>query len=135
MTGRMIAMAVAVALAVGCGDAQPKTAVVRGTVTLNGKPVPRGTVTFLPDGGGPPATGEIQPDGKYALTTFRSGDGAVVGKYKVMIVAMQDNADKLPEERTPLPPPIIPIKYTSLATSPLTADVQDKENTIDFPLK
>jgi hypothetical protein len=102
-------------------------------VTYKGKPVPNGTITFVP-ASGHHATGEIGPDGSYVLTTFRPGDGAVPGAYKVFIVAMQDMAGRLPEDRTPLPPPIVPNKYTSIATTDLTADVKDQENTINFVL-
>jgi hypothetical protein len=122
------------ALAVGCGSGRPKTAVVRGTVTYKGKPVPNGTITFTPNSG-PTATGEIAPDGSYQLTTFRKGDGAVLGEHKVVVVAMQKNNDPNIEAFTPLPPPIVPTKYTSLATTDLKAEVKDEDNTINFDLK
>jgi hypothetical protein len=118
----------------GCGPDQPKTAVVRGKVTFQGKAVPNGTILFMP-ASGPSAQGEIQPDGSYTLTTFRKGDGAVLGKHTVVIVAMKDMGDTLPEARSPLPPPLVPDKYTSAATSDLRAQVEDKENTIDFQLQ
>jgi hypothetical protein len=121
--------------AAGCGDDRQKTAAVSGKITYNGRPVPNGTVTFIPDPAGPPATGEIQPDGTYTLTTYVKGDGAVPGRHKVVVVAMDDAAGKLPEERKPLPPPIVPAKYTSPATSTLTADVKAEDNTINFDLK
>lgn len=118
----------------GCGPKYPKTAIVRGKVTYKGKPVPNGTVNFIP-AAGKDASGEIKPDGTYTLTSFRPGDGAIPGAYSVVIVAMQDMASRLPEERSPLPPPIVPVKYTSLATSDLKAQVEDQENTINFDLK
>ena len=130
----LVALAAAVCLLAGCGSDQLKTAVVRGTVTYNGKPVPNGTISFVPVSG-PNATGEIQPDGTYTLTTYRKGDGAVLGQHTVVIVAMEDTSKRLPEERNPLPPPIVPLKYTSLATSDLRADVKDQENTINFTLE
>jgi hypothetical protein len=130
----LVALAAAVCLLGGCGSDQLKTAVVRGTVTYNGKPVPNGTISFVPVSG-PNATGEIQPDGTYTLTTYRKGDGAVLGQHTVVIVAMEDTSKRLPEERNPLPPPIVPLKYTSLATSDLRADVKDQENTINFTLE
>src|SRR5262245_54721186 len=131
--GRLSLLALTAALAAaGCGGG-PRTAAVRGTVTYQGKPVPNGTVTFVP-AAGPHATGEIGPDGSYTLTTVRAGDGAVPGAYKVVIVALQDMAGRLPEDRTPLPPPIVPTKYTSIATTDLTAEVREGENTIDFAL-
>jgi hypothetical protein len=126
-------------LAMGCGSGGDGLAVVKGTISYKGKPVPNGTVNFLPDDGNKPsATGEIQPDGSFSLQTFlgsRPSPGAVIGKHKVVIVAMQDMASRLPEERIPLPPPIVPIKYTSPATSDLTAQVENKENTINFDLR
>ncbi len=129
----LVVLALAVLSLAGCGSNQLKTAVVRGTVSYNGKPVPNGTISFIPKAG-PSATGEIQPDGSYTLTTYRQGDGAVLGQHTVVIVAMQDMSNRLPEQRNPLPPPIIPEKYTSVATSDLRAEVKDEENTINFPL-
>jgi hypothetical protein len=121
------------ALAAGCASGDLPTAVVTGKVTYDGKPVPNGTVLFVP-AAGPPATGEIQPDGSYRMTTYANGDGAVLGKHQVCITALQDITGRGAEERTPLPPPIIPEKYMHRATSGLTADVQPGENTIDFAL-
>jgi hypothetical protein len=119
---------------VGCGGERLKTAIVKGKVTYNGKPVPNGTITFIPNGPGPSASGELQKDGSYNLTTYRKGDGAVLGQYKVIIVAMQDMSNRLPEERNPTPPSIVPDKYTSAATSDLRAEVEDRENICDFDL-
>lgn len=123
----------------GCTGGSGDLAVVKGKITFNGKPVPNGTINFLPaDGSKPSATGEIQPDGSYSLQTFlgsRASPGAVIGKHQVVVVAMQDMASRMPEDRSPLPPPIVPTKYTSPATSDLEAQVENKENTIDFDLK
>src|SRR5262245_20090346 len=110
----------AVLLLVGCSSS-PKTAMVRGKVTYQGKAVPNGTILFKP-ASGPSATGELEKDGSYTLTTFRKGDGAVPGKYTVVIVAMQDTREALPEARAALPPPIIPERYSSAATSELRAE-------------
>jgi hypothetical protein len=133
-----VLVTLAICIAAGCSGGNQGLAAVKGRITYKGKPVPNGTVNFLPeDANKPSATGEIQPDGSYSLKTVvsnRPSDGAVVGKHKVVIVAMQDMASRLPEDRIPLPPPIVPIKYTSPATSTLTAEVEDNENVIDFDL-
>lgn len=121
-------------LAAGCGRGHPETAVVRGKVSYKDKAVPNGTITFIPKAGAS-ATGEIRPDGTYTLTTFRQGDGALLGEHTVIIVAMQDMTLRLPEERNPLPPPIIPDKYTNIATTDLRAEVKPGENVIDFKLE
>jgi hypothetical protein len=134
--GVVVGLAAILVAGQGCGGPRGKTAIVRGKVTYNGKPVPNGTINFIPvNGDAPSAKGEIQPDGSYLLETYRPGDGAVVGKHSVVIVAMADMGTRLPEQRTPLPPPIVPIKYTSLSTSDLKAEVENKENTINFDLK
>lgn len=118
---------------VGCGG-RPRTAVVRGTVTYQGKPVPHGTVNFIP-AAGPAATGEIGRAGSYRLTTFKSGDGAILGTHKVVIIAMEDMGDRAVEAWSPLPPPLVPLKYTSLGTTDLQVEVKDEENVIDLDLK
>src|SRR5262249_5331682 len=102
-------------------------------VTYNGKPVPNGTITFIP-ASGQAATGEIGPDGSYELKTFRRGDGAVAGEHKVVIVALEDTSGKLPEQRGGTPAARIPDKYTSVATTDLKAEVKAEPNTIDFTL-
>src|SRR5262245_61633132 len=87
-------LALIVWAAPGCSGGSQGLAVVKGKITYKGKPVPNGTVNFLPDDGNKPsASGEIQPDGSYSLKTImgtRPSDGAVLGKHKVMVVAMQD---------------------------------------------
>lgn len=72
---------------VGCGgQSYPPTSPVSGTVTLDGKPVEGATVTFVPnDSKLRPAAGVTDSSGKYTLTSFRSGDGAMPGEYKVTV--------------------------------------------------
>jgi len=123
---------VALALA-GCSSG-PKLGLVQGKVTYKGKPVPHGNVNFIPKAG-PPASGEIGPDGTYRLTTFRNHDGAVLGPHTVVIVAIEKNAGKPVEAWNPLPPPIVPARYTSVATTDLRAEVKEGENTFNFDLK
>jgi len=72
---------------IGCGN-QFETAPVAGKVTVGGKPLPNGRVMMLPIGEGevgPSAMGDIQEDGSYVLTTYKEGDGAVVGPHQVTV--------------------------------------------------
>jgi hypothetical protein len=101
-------------------------------VTYKGRPVPNGTVSFIPDGG-TVATGEIGPDGSYTLTTFRKGDGAILGMHRVVISAV--DAGKEGEAAASLPAPIIPLKYMNLSTTDLRAEVKDGENVYNFDLE
>lgn len=76
---------------VGCGSAG-KTFKVEGVVTLDGKPLPGATVSFMPEGEGHAASGRTDADGSFRLTTFRTDDGALPGNYKVVILV--DEADE-----------------------------------------
>ena len=49
----------------GCGG-KDQPVPVRGTVTLDGKPVAGAAVHFVPDQGGSPASAETQADGSYS---------------------------------------------------------------------
>jgi hypothetical protein len=108
----------------------PRTYPVKGTVRYDGKPVPKGTILFTPVQGGPTATGQINEDGTYRLTTYKPGDGASLGEYRVVIMAMEPMQGEPPTS----PPPIIPDKYSSLALSDLKANVQEGDNVFDFTL-
>ena len=123
----------------GCGNSSPKTIRVTGSVTFDGKAMTKGKVTFLPirEGDGElnrPAIGTIKPDGTYELSTFKPGDGAIPGKYKVTVV---DETVPDPEEVTKgaTATSSIPGGYASPATSGLTADVTDGSGKFDFELK
>src|SRR5437588_12477893 len=76
-------------LFVGCNQGRPTAYTVEGTVTLrNGTLLPGGIIelqpvdTELKKFG---AHGEVGPDGKFRLTTFREGDGAVAGEHRRVI--------------------------------------------------
>lgn len=119
----------------GCGSDSFKTAPVKGKIIFNGKPVPQGTVMFVPVTPGPTATGQINSDGTYSLTTFKKGDGAVLGKHKVVVDAKNELPAVFPPGADPpTPPPIVPDKYISHATTDLVAEVHDGDNTLDFTL-
>lgn len=132
--------------AIGCSQGVD-LAPVRGTVTFEEQPITCGTISFYPEEGGRPATGEIGSDGTYTLSTFRPGDGAIVGEYKVAIEA------KKVDSNMPVPKSLkeeianagteqiqssitwlVPEKYSAVASSGLTASVSGGSNQIDFDL-
>jgi hypothetical protein len=114
----------AVALS-GCGGGDPyavKTVPAAGSVTYKGKPLSNGTIMFQPvKEEGRPASGVIQ-DGKFTLTTYNEGDGAVAGKHKVAVVVA--NEVKTKDGDTTLKY-IVPQKYASPETSGVEVDVPD----------
>ena len=107
---------------------------VEGAVTIDGKPLERGTVQFVPDRDretvGPPAVGAISSDGRYELTTA-GVRGALVGAHRVRIVARAEPSN--PNQSNPSS--LIPSRYFRTATSGLTAQVEaGKTNSIDWRL-
>jgi len=120
----------------GPGEVHPPTLPVQGKVTYDGKPVPKGTITFQSDAGHA-AVGEIQPDGSYRLGTFAKDDGAVLGHHKVMIVANTGDPTKMPGSSPGYvaPKDLVPKKYAQLETSGLEADVSKEKTSWDFDLK
>ena len=116
----------------GCSGAEapPKTTKIEGTVTYKGAPLPKGRVTFEPEAAGDkknptrPATGPIE-NGKFTVSTFVQGDGALPGTYRVAVesveeVSMEDfNAGKRDK-------PLIPKKYAVGKTSGLAVKVPDQ---------
>ncbi|MDY0170585.1 MAG: hypothetical protein RBS80_28855 [Thermoguttaceae bacterium] len=108
----------------GCGRGPdlPPTAPVSGTVTLDGNPLPRGTVQFVPDQNqgtsGTPAVGNIGPDGRYTLHTA-GVRGAIVGHHKVRIEAQAEPKN----EMDTWPPSLIPERYNNEQSSGLSFEV------------
>ncbi|WP_145258324.1 hypothetical protein [Planctomycetes bacterium Pan216] len=114
----LLMLPLAVVLAAGCGDGRPQRFPVSGTVVVDGKPLTKGVVRFVPDGSRP-ATGKVLEDGRFAMTTFGGADGVMPGKHRVEIFAIEQLG---PNKRQWL----VPKKYSSYTTSGL-------EYTIDEP--
>ncbi len=125
---RLLFSSLLLAAMIGCGDAN--YASVSGVVTLDGQPLPRGMVQFVPVNDMPTATGEIGPDGRYQLTT-PDQSGAFVGKHRVRVEARAEQKD----EKDTFPASLIPERYTSEETSQLEFEVvAGKNNVIDIKL-
>lgn len=121
----------------GCGSSGPPMGRVSGKITYQGKPVTKGSVSFVStEPERPNANGPIGTDGYYSLQTTLPGDGAQVGDYLVSI------SGKSPDElNDPLPGVVVkiksavPAKFENPATSTLKASVKSGSNSLDFDLK
>ncbi len=123
--------------ATGCGSSGPTMGRVSGTVTYRGKPLEKGTVTFIStDGERPNAIGSIAA-GSYTLQTAETGDGAVVGEYKIAVSDINPEAynTELPGVPAKVPKSAIPKKYLNADTSGLTFKVESGSQTKDVELK
>jgi hypothetical protein len=132
-----------------CGPAggrRPELGKVSGKVTYKGKPIAKGEVIFTPSkdkGGasGQVATGTIESDGSYSLTTFDTGDGAILGQHVVTVIVPSQDLRELnkprPDGSIPyiLPKGGVPEKYSNVDTSPFRYTVDPGQNTINLELK
>jgi hypothetical protein len=131
----------------GCGDDDlGQRYSVSGRVVRQGQPVTKGTVNFMPVDlkSGRTATGAIQSDGYYSLTTKDEQDGALPGDYKVVVSMVDVDESKL--ERTPGGMPILnqpkKVKVKNLVSSKfsdpsqtvLKFKVETHSNTYDIDL-
>ncbi|SIO35970.1 hypothetical protein SAMN05444166_4079 [Singulisphaera sp. GP187] len=121
---------------------------VHGKVTYQGKPVPLGSVLFVPvvppaDGLMQPASGSINPDGTYELKS-EADAGAILGEHKVVVVAIDGGAAAEPAKAADSGPApvaksvrlksLIPKKYSDPTTTPLTRKVVAGDNVIDIEI-
>lgn len=114
--------------------------IVRGKVTLGGKPVTGASVLFEDAASGVTLSAALADDGTYAVRTHR-GAGLPPGSYKVAVTPGRVMA---PGEEVPLAGkraaapangPAVPPRYHRTATSGLTAEVRASDNpSFDFPL-
>lgn len=98
---------------VGCNAEETGLAPVRGTVTLNGKPVTHGHVFARPTDGRP-AVGRIRSDGTYTLGTYTDSDGAKVGQHTVTLAPPRADEGSPPSDAV-----VPPARYNSPRTSGL----------------
>jgi len=139
----------------GCSNSsRPPTYRVTGTVTMQGKPVAGAAVIFVPTGiDGEAASAITDSDGKYALTTWRAGDGARPGEYRVKIskqelaavdpskmvknLSIEEEQRIYVENKKPPPPAksLVPSKYQDESSSGLSHTVPNGSSTFDIELK
>ncbi|MGL4514019.1 MAG: hypothetical protein ACRCT8_13090 [Lacipirellulaceae bacterium] len=100
-------------LCFGCSPSPYELAPAGGVVTVGGEPYPGGKVMFAPvaqgeDGkAGRAAFGKVGADGRFVLSSYAEGDGAVVGQHVVTLFRMEppsaDGLEGLDFERVTMP--------------------------------
>ena len=136
---RSIVLLVVATVLVGC-HSEVRRYPVSGRVTHQGKPIGTGTIGFYPTDGSA-SIAQLQADGTYSLV-------AVAGEHQVTVEARQVETN-IPSPTTPDEEFfssnqsgaetlrviwLAPERYSVRDTSPLTATVSVKNNTIDFDL-
>lgn len=113
----------------GCGsEPETPTGTVKGRVTLGDQPYTNATVVFLSLQSGKGATGEIQPDGSYTLST-----PLPVGSYKVYLAPKPEPgaSDEAPVKIDTS----VPENYWNETTTDISAEVTEGENEVPVNLK
>lgn len=109
---------------------------VEGVVTVEGEPLPTGTIRFIPEDGGRSARGEIESDGTFTLGTFTESDGALIGKHGVAVTAYSGDAQTGDVERdVPTRRPLVHPRYGSASGSQITYEVKSGTNNPEFDLE
>lgn len=126
-------VAFALGALIGCGGSSEAT--VQGIVTLDGSPIPTGSISFNPSVSGVPAYAMVTESGGYEVFTGRE-PGLKAGEYTVTVVARKQPPVRETATGGPAPPgeAITPRWYASPATSGLTFNVEPGSNEINLEL-
>lgn len=117
---------------VGCGG--PYDASVAGLVTLDGNPIPTGSISFVPSQGGPLAYAIVNESGSYEVQTG-SVTGLPAGEYKIAVMARKSSTTRSADGGPPPPgEEITPRWYASPETSGLIFNVEPGSNEINLEL-
>jgi hypothetical protein len=119
----------------GCGGGHElPTAPVRVIVTLDGHPVTKGGVHFIPERGRH-AKGKLGPDGTAELFTYNEHDGAIIGKHKIAVIAVEEDPSQTTVDRLPVVKWLIPKRYGSADTSGLECElIENKRHVVKVEL-
>jgi hypothetical protein len=110
----------------GCGDGRPERLPVMGQVLIDGQPLTFGQVLFHSKNHRP-ATGKIQSDGRFELSTYERGDGCVVGSHHVTVDAGENVS--VTARKWHAPP-----KYASPNGSGIVVDVEEDMAPVEISL-
>jgi hypothetical protein len=118
----------AVLLCTGC---RSKDLEIKGKVTLAGKPINLGTISFQPAEGHGPTAAEKVADGQFSVRIMP-------GKYNVQITGFRKVGQQHANVSDPNSPmkdilePIVPNRYNTAST--LTREIKPGEQQVDFLL-
>jgi hypothetical protein len=122
----LILLFVAVACVGGCSEGYPDRVPVSGVVTIDGQPLTKGSVRFTPTGSRP-ATGVLDSSGRFNLSTFKPGDGCVLGTHAVTIHASEGLDETTLRWHAPK-------KYGVAATSGITKTIDGPTDSLQIEL-
>ena len=130
-----VLLAAAALPSLGCGGSdRPKTIETTGIVTYKGAPVEGAQVMFTSPTARP-ATATTNAEGRFELTTFEPGDGAVEGEHQVTITKTERVPGEDPKNPYPKTRHLLPTQYANPQKSPLSATISaDGKTELKFAL-
>ena len=120
----------------GCGNGQKPAIPVQGKLFYKGsEPAGGAMVVFHPIPADPSPTaikpiGEVQADGSFSLTTYKSDDGAPAGEYAVTVIWLEKPSGPRLGEKRGLAKDRLEGRYSDPATPKLKATVNEQPTTI-----
>jgi hypothetical protein len=120
MARSFLVILLACLISAGCNRG-PTLVPASGRVTFNGKPLETGAIMVQPVAG-PAAQAKIGPDGTFQLSTFKPGDGAIVGTATVRVFCRKDITP--PGGEQAWGPSLIPERYNRFDTSGVTVEIK-----------
>ena len=115
-----------VTVLVGCGDGRPDRVPISGQVLIDGVPLEKAFVKFVP-ADGRPAIGETDTDGRFALTCYEPNDGATLGTHQVAVIAVTEISSAAIMWRAPK-------KYADLHSSGIEVAVEQPRDDLELHL-
>ena len=131
----------------GCGRRLPPVVPVQGTVLVNGKPLPKASVTFVPQldrfGAESNSSAVTDENGRFTLTcAYNDQPGAVVAKHVVLVAEaplpedlrrVQDG-QAIDRYRATLGNRPIPPQYSSVNQSPIRMEIKEGQEPVTIEL-
>lgn len=112
----------------GCGRNEFRVARTEGVVECNGQPVSGGVVFFSPIAdsdqttlAGKPASGDVDTDGSFTLSTYHDGDGAIVGRHKVTYSPPVSDDPQAP-------------RFACAGAAPIEVEIEPGDNSVTIEL-
>jgi hypothetical protein len=123
-----------VAALAGCSDGRLKIYPVTGQVLYNGQPLKGVDIALHPldpkNNVGYPPHATTDADGTFTLTTYRKGDGAPAGEYRVAVAFAVESVEDGSDQTKRLTAQV-QVKYHRGETSGITVVVKPEPNTLE----
>lgn len=117
----------------GCSGDMKDEVEVTGSVTIDGEPVPSGTVTFVATDGATPTGGGVIKDGKY-VAKVPPGEKTVMVLGNELVGREAESKDMPGSAMRDVYKTVTPPQYNAEHQTPLKATITESQEGVDFNL-